>query len=220
MAATLFDAPDLETLADLQKHLGEIPAWRIRLRPAPGTAKVKDVLAIYKKEKRLFELVDGVLVEKAMSFKASWLAIVLARYLLDFVEPWNLGLVAGEAGMVRLKFDLVRIPDVCFVSWDRIPGGKVPDEPIPKLAPNLAVEVLSDSNTPAEMKRKRREYFKAGVSLVWTVDPETRTVVVHTSVKKFKTLTEAHTLDGGAVLPGFTLSLQKLFAALDLKAPA
>lgn len=207
------------TIADLLHHLGDIPASRVRLRPTPGTATEKHVLTIKRKEGRLFELVDGVLVEKAMSFKSSWLGMALLARLFEFVDPRNLGLIGGEAGMVRLKLGLVRIPDICFVSWDRIPEGKVPDKAIPKIIPSLAVEVLSPSNTPGEMKKKRREYFKAGVELVWIVDPEERTVTVWTSPRSRKKLGESKTLDGGAVLPGFKLALKDLFAVLDRKAP-
>jgi Uma2 family endonuclease len=79
--------------------------------------------------------------------------------------------------------------------------------------------VLSESNTPAEIKRKRREYFKAGTSLMWVVDPKVRTVTVWTSVKKSQVLTESDTLDGGSVLPGFKLPLKELFSVLDREAP-
>jgi Uma2 family endonuclease len=84
--------------------------------------------------------------------------------------------VAGEAGMMQLAPGLVRIPDVSFISWDRFPDRKLPRDPVPHLAPDLAVEVLSQSNTPKEMDRKRRDYFNAGCKLVWITDPETRTV--------------------------------------------
>ena len=52
---------------------------------------------------------------------------------------------------------LVRLPDVSFVSWDRFPTGELPPEPMPNLVPDLAVEILSASNTPADMDRKVRE---------------------------------------------------------------
>lgn len=78
----------------------------------------------------------------------------------------NLGLVTGEAGMMRLAPGLVRITDVPFISWERFPGRRVPTEPIPDLAPDLAVDVLSERNTEGEMSRKRREYFDAGVRLM------------------------------------------------------
>jgi Uma2 family endonuclease len=91
----------------------------------------------------------------------------------------------------------------------------VPAEPIPLVAPDLAVEVLSRSNTPREMARKRREYCEAGTRLVWEVDPAARTVTVFTSPERFTVLDATQTLDGGSVLPGFTLALADLFAELD-----
>src|SRR5688572_33054470 len=110
---------------------------------------------------------------------------------------------------MELFAGLVRIPDVAFVSWARVPGGRVPAEPVPHLAPDLAVEVLSESNTPREMARKRREYFRATVRLVWEVDPRVRTVAVYVSdAAPLLVLTADDTLDGREVLPGFTLPLR------------
>jgi len=208
-----------ETLADMLERLGNVPTSRIRFQPLPGTATEEDVLTIQANEDRIYELIDGILVEKAMGFAESLLAVYLARMLHGFVRSRKLGLVVGPDGMMKLSRGLVRIPDVSFVSWKDIPGGKVPKEPIPKLAPTLAVEVLSESNTPAEIKRKRRELFKAGTSLMLVIDPRERTAAVWTSVRKPVELTAADTLDGGDVLPGFKLALCDLFAELDEKAP-
>ncbi len=141
----------LETLGDLLKQLGDIPPERVRLKPAPGTATERDVIDIHRREKRLCELVDGVLVEKAMGFKESIIAGAILAALRAFVVPRNLGVVAGADGTIRLFPGLVRIPDVAFASWQRLPDGRVPDEPIPSVVPELAVEVVSKSNTPAEM---------------------------------------------------------------------
>jgi len=207
----------IDTLADLLEYLGGISPNRVRFRPAPGTATEKDVLAIHDREGRLYELVDGVLVEKAMGFGESLLACALIEVLRGFVKPRNLGLVTGEAGMMRLMAGLVRIPDVAFISWDRLPNRRVPSEPLPDVVPNLAVEVLSTSNTPGEMARKRQEYFNSGVHIVWQVDPRTRTVEVFTAPDQSTVLHETHILDGGTALPGFTLPLQELFAELDLQ---
>ena len=172
----------IETLADLLEQLGAIAPARVRFRPAPGTATEEDVLAIRNSpERRLCELVDGVLVEKAMGLRESFLAIALASILRGFVRPRNLGLVTGADGTMRLVSGLVRIPDVAFISWNRLPNRRVPTEPIPDLAPDLAVEVLSAGNTPGEMARKRQDYFAAGVQVVWQVDPNTRTVEVFTA---------------------------------------
>jgi Uma2 family endonuclease len=75
--------------------------------------------------------------------------------------------------------------------------------------------VLSQGNTDEEMKRKRDEYFAAGVRLVWLVDPEARTVTVYIAPDQSKLLMQEQTLDGGDVLPGFALALKDLFAELD-----
>jgi Uma2 family endonuclease len=120
--------------------------------------------------------------------------------------------------MVRLFPGLVRVPDAAFVSWARVPGGRVPAEPVPDLVPDLVVEVLAQGNTPGEMARKLGEYFAAGVRLAWLVDPDARTVTVHGSPLRATVLSEAETLDGGDVLPGFTLPLGSLFAVLDRQA--
>jgi Uma2 family endonuclease len=207
----------IETLADLLEHLGGIHPNRVRFRPAPGTATEEDVLVLHERERRLYELVDGVLVEKTVGLRESFLAIALATILLNFVRPRRLGIVTGADGMMRLVSGLVRIPDVAFIAWDRLPNRRVPTEPIPDVAPNLAVEVLSASNTPGEMARKRREYFAAGVQEVWEVNPNTRTVEVFTAPDQSTVLHEAQTLEGSPVLPGFTLPLQELFGALDLQ---
>ena len=208
----------VETLADLVEGLGGIPLDRIRFRPVPGTATESDVLEIERQENRLFELVDGVLVEKAMGYRESLLAVAIATYLNEYVLPRNLGLVTGEGGMVRLFPGLVRIPDVAVVLWESIPGGQVPKDPIPDLAPDLAVEVLSRSNTPAEMKRKRTEYFAAGVKMVWMIDPEDRRVTVFRAPAESQQLTAADTLTGAPVLTGFSLPLSELFSHLDRQA--
>jgi Uma2 family endonuclease len=213
-------APPLETLADLVERLGDIPLSRIRLYPAPGTATEADAIAAEARQNRLCELVDGVLVEKAMGFVEACLAGAILSALRAFVIPRNLGVVSGADGMVSLFPDLIRIPDVAYASWDRLPGGRMPSEPAPRLAPDLAVEVLSASNTVAEMARKRREYFEAGVHLVWMVDPRVRTVTVYDAPDQPRVLGEADTLDGGDVLPGFELPLRQLFAELDRKAGA
>ena len=208
-------ATTIETLADLLAQLGGIAPARVRFRPLPGTATENDVLDVQAREDRLCELVDGVLVEKGMGFLESYLAGALIEILRGFVKPRRLGPVTAPDGMVRLAPGLVRIPDVAFVSWARLPGRRVPREPIPDLAPDLAAEVLSESNTADEMARKRREYFAAGVRLVWQVAPLARTVEVYTAPEQVTVLHEEDTLEGGAVLPGFALPLREFFAELD-----
>ena len=205
------DAPvSTRTVEDLVRDLGDIPLSRIRLHPPIGTATVADV-----ERHRGCELIEGTLVEKAMGYRESALALYLGHLLFQFVLPRNLGILSGEQGMLEILSDLVRMPDVSFMSWDRFPNRRVPKEAVPAIAPDLAVEILSTGNTKREMERKRREYFAAGTVLVWMVDPDSRTVTVYTSKTEFRTLSEADVLDGGAVLPGFTVELRTLFAELD-----
>jgi Uma2 family endonuclease len=210
----LISSPKIPTVADLLDRLGGIPADRVRYYPAPGTATEQDVIDIEARENRLCELVEGVLVEKPMSYNESFLACLIVTMLNNFVLPRKLGIVTGADGMIRLFPGLVRIPDVAFVSRQHLPNGRLPKEAIPSLVPDLAVEVLSESNTTKEMKRKRGEYFKAGVRLVWIIDPEARTAAVYTKPHRPTVLDESQSLDGGAVLPGFVFELKTLFAEL------
>jgi Uma2 family endonuclease len=205
----------LRTVDDLLHELGDVPPSRVRLHPSPGQATVQHVIDVHAREKRLCELVDGTLVEKPTGLRESIIAIALASALREFVIARKLGVVSGEAGMMRLFAGLVRIPDVAFISWDRLPGGKVPTDPVPMLAPDLAVEVLSPSNTRREMARKRREYFKASVRVVWMIDIDAKTVEVYTAPKGPVRISESQVLDGVGVLPGFKLKLSELFAELD-----
>jgi Uma2 family endonuclease len=199
------------TVADLSRRFGPIPFERIRQNPPPGAGTVDDVVRLNDHEDRLYELVDGILVEKTVGLEESIIAGYILTILNVFVRPRRLGLVAGEAGTIQLDIDLVRIPDVSFFSLERLPGGEVPDEPVPLLVPDLAVEVISRNNTRKEMDEKLHEYFEKGVRLVWYVRPRSRVVDVYTSPDRFTRLTASMQLDGGDVLPGFSFQVGELF---------
>jgi Uma2 family endonuclease len=215
MTTTMAPPAPADTVADLLRRLGDVPPHRVRLRPPLGSATERDVVEVHVRERRICELVDGTLVEKAMGLRESAVAMLLGQFLGVFVHARQLGFLTGEAGMMRLFAGLVRIPDVAFIAWDRVPGRRMPTEPVPDLVPDLAVEVLSEGNTPAEMARKRREYFEAGVRLVWEIDVRSRVVAVYTPSAGPTVLRESDTLDGGEVLRGFILPLRQLFSVLD-----
>ena len=200
------------TLADLLSSLGGIPPERIRMVPAPGTATEKDVVKVNAHADRLCELIDGVLVEKTMGYKESRIAVKIIQLLGPFVDSRDLRIVLGEGGTLRILPQQVRIPDVCFISWDRIPNRELPPEPIPAMAPDLAIEVLSQGNTEAEVQRKLRDYFAAGVRLVWYIDPDTRSAKSYTAEGQCVELGESQSLSGGDVLPDFELTLSELLA--------
>ena len=151
-----------------------------------------------------------------MGYEVSVVAASIARILGNFVICRRLGLVSGADGMFRLLANSVRGPDVAFVSRERLPGGKFPTEAYPSIAPDLVVEVLSPGNTKGEMSRKRIEYFHSQVRLVWMVDCVDRSVAVYTSPNSVRVLTEEETIDGGDVLPEFSLPVADFFADLEL----
>jgi Uma2 family endonuclease len=115
--------------------------------------------------KRRCELIERVLVEKALGMRESYLAMVMGTMLNLFVLPRDIGLVSGTDGMMRLWTGRIRIPDVAFISWERLPGRRILQQLVPEVAADLAVEILSESNTAAEMAFKRQDYFRAGVRL-------------------------------------------------------
>ncbi|HBI46125.1 MAG TPA: Uma2 family endonuclease, partial [Planctomycetales bacterium] len=126
------------------KHFGGIAPERIRLNPTPGTAKEHHVTELNDHEDKLYELVDGVLVEKVMGAPESYVAAEIVRELGSFVKKRKLGVVLGADGTLRLMPGLVRIPDVAYISFERLPGRMMPTQAIPDLAPDVAVEVLSE----------------------------------------------------------------------------
>lgn len=213
-------APPEQTMADIIAALGDVPLDRIRATPLLGTATEKDVIRLRASpERRLFELIDGFLVEKAMGAKESILAMQIGHLLLVYVDEHDLGVVLGPDGMLKLFPGRVRIPDVSFIPWEQIPEQQWPDTPIPEIPPDLAVEVLSPGNTPGEMTLKIREYFQAGTRLVWVIDPKKQNARSYTSPESSQLVGKSGSLDGGEVLPGFRLPLPSLFGALR-KRPA
>lgn len=207
--ATTTEVPET-SFAYLHERLGGIPLTRIRRNPPPGTATEADLL---RPHGPVCELVDGVLVEKAMGTRESILAMYIGGLFRNYVEATDAGVVLGADGLLRLEEGKLRAPDVSFIPWSELPGDDLPEEAYWSIAPALAVEVLSPTNTAAEMDRKLSELFTAGTKLAWVIDPAAKTAKVYTSAKKFKELDETGTLDGGKVLPGFKLKLADLFAS-------
>src|SRR5437867_11680473 len=95
-------AVTFETAAELVKRLGNIPLERICFKPPPGTATERDLLAAMNHNHRIYELVDGTLVEKPMGLSESMLAIYVARRIGNFAEDHDLGIPSGADGTVRL----------------------------------------------------------------------------------------------------------------------
>ncbi len=199
----------------LLTQLGEIPPERVRLSPPPGQAKKRDLVQLLHSDSVLCELVDGTLVEKAVGQIESVLGGWLIHCLWAYLETRDLGRVYGADAPCELRPRLIRLPDVSFVSYGRIPQGEARKRPVATWVPELAVEILSKGNSKKEINRKVSEYFAAGVLLVWVVDPRKKSVRVYTAKDVAVTLEITDQLEGGDVLPGFSISIQDWFSKIE-----
>jgi Uma2 family endonuclease len=161
---------------------------------------------------RLWELVDGELAEKMPAGgESSELGMLVGTELTVFVRPRGLGRVYGaDAGfLLRADPPLIRSPDAAFVRADRLPPREERRGTL-RLAPDLAVEVVSPSDRLPDVRAKVREYLAAGTRLVWVIEPRQQTVTVYPAGGDAYELREGDTLDGD-VLPGFRLAVADLF---------
>lgn len=198
------------TVAELLEHLG-VPPGRVRLHPPIGTATERDATDSKHLHGALCELVDGTLVEKAMGYFESSLAMILGGFWHMYLRENPIGFVVGESGSVRTGPGRIRMPDAGFYLWEHFPGKILPPGGSLGIAPDLAVEILSPSNTASEMELKRREYFASGTRLYWEVFPDLRQVHVYQNPEEFGLVREDGILTGDPVLPGFRLSVGEWF---------
>ena len=160
-----------------------------------------------------YELIDGKPKEKPMGAQSDEIAVNVAGILRQFVKAHRLGRVYGsQTGFQCFSKDpkAVRMPDTSFVATGKLPGDQTPEGYI-KIAPNLAVEVISPNETYEEVEIKVKEYRSAGVKLIWVVSPKARTVVIRRLDGTCAELDEAGTLSGEDVIPGFTCPVAELF---------
>ena len=139
------------------------------------------------------------------------LAIRLGAYVLER----DLGEVYDSSTAFVLRVGpppIVRSPDVSFVRRGRDDPRTAPGS-VP-LAPDLAVETLSPSERAGKIQRKVAEYLEHGTELVWLIDPQRRTAAVYARDGSVRWLREGDPLDGGDVVPGFSVPLAFLFAGL------
>ena len=136
------------------------------------------------------------------------LAAIIAHRLAMFLDDRNIGTVLGEAGFVLSRDpDTVRAPDAAFLRTGReIVDGFIEG------APELAIEVVSPSDRPGEVREKVAQWLESGAEAVWVIEPRAKTVTVHEGARGPRLFEQTDTLDGGSVLPGFALELRELFA--------
>ncbi|MFW6079017.1 MAG: Uma2 family endonuclease [Gemmatimonadota bacterium] len=159
------------------------------------------------------ELVRGRVVrEPPAGFEHGRRAVRIASPIDAYVREHELGVVlAAETGFVLAEDPpTVRAPDVAFVAADRVPEGE-DAQSFARLAPDLAVEVVSPSNTMSQLYAKVTDYLDAGTRLVWLADSSNRIVTVLDAAGRVRLLRAGETLDGGDVLPGFRLAVGDIF---------
>lgn len=160
-----------------------------------------------------YELVDGHLVERDMGFRSSYIGFRLGRLIGNLCEEHRLGWVLGpDCGYQCDPHDpsRVRRSDVSFIRLGRLPDGMAPEGHV-RVAPDLAVGVLSPNDLDYETDRKVEEYLRVGVRLVWVVNPETRTVLIYRADGSIVGLRDPDELSGEDTLPGFRCRVGELF---------
>ena len=159
-------------------------------------------------------LVRGEVVESMRpGGRQGVIATILSTLLRLWARSGPRGVVGVESGFVLGRNpDTVRGPDVFYIRAARIPPGGIP-EAFWEIAPDLAVEVVSPTETAEEVREKVRDYLGAGTPLVWVLYPRTQEVVAHTPDGLARTLAAGDTLSAPDVLPGFSCTVAELFAA-------
>jgi len=179
---------------------------------------VDDWLALPDDGKR-YELIQGELIEMPSSSKinailASWIAHQLWAYIL----PRNLGYVTGPDGGYQINAVNAFQPDVGFITKDRVGDPLAVTFPV---APDIAVEIISPSESARDVLDKARTYLKAGTYFVWAIYPKDKVVDIFRLAENgslnVQTIGADGLLTGENVLPDFTLKLDELFALLGTK---
>jgi Uma2 family endonuclease len=159
-----------------------------------------------------YEVVDGEPQEKEMGgARHSGIGARLLARIVNHVEAHGLGGVYGADATFQIGQN-ERLPDVSFVAAERIPLSGEP-EGIWPFAPDLAVEVVSPNDLYEKVLAKVREYLAAGVRQVWLISPEHRTVTIHETPTRTRTLGEEDELSSEELLPGFRCAVRELFRA-------
>ena len=164
--------------------------------------------ALSENQERLFELIEGEIVEKMGSFTPSYLAAWIITFINMYLMAHPIGYVTGADGAYLLSDDHALMPDVGFISRARL--SQKPEREVHG-APDLAVEVRSPNDSKRELRRKAELYMRFGTKMVWLIFPETQQVEVYLRDQDVRELGIDDTLDGGDVLPGLQIPVKAIF---------
>ena len=168
------------------------------------------------KDGHRYELVSGELIDMGNSgMEHGGIGSFLGGLLAICVRQHKLGFVCDSSTAFTLKTGNKRSPDVSFVSKERLKGLKRPPRGFFQGSPDLAVEILSPSNTVEEIHTKIVEYFENGTRLIWVIHPDEKYVLVYHAPEPDRLLRPQDSLEGGAIIPGFSMSVAELFEEWD-----
>lgn len=159
------------------------------------------------------ELIDGEIVQMSPGKPAQ--CVVTGNFvaiLREFVLKHRLGRVLTNEAGIRISEDPPRIrgADVAFISYKRLPRGRLPDQFL-RVAPELIVEILGADASWSQMEEKVKDYHGIGVDMVWVADPNTRTIKTYPRKGESAVFSEKQIMDGGKVLPGFRAPVARFF---------
>jgi Uma2 family endonuclease len=174
-----------------------------------GQATIQDLLNT-PRDGRKYELVDGEILVSPAGMRHSEVATRILGLIFEFLEKNPLGKVYSADVGIAFPNGNVRSPDVTYVSLEKLPGGRSPDT-FGEVIPDLAVEVLSPSDSLRELGKKIGEFLENGVPVVWLVDPARETVTVYRSFTQTEQLNAGDVLSGEPVLPGFSVKVSRFF---------
>ena len=177
---------------------------------SPARTITDEELLQLPKDGNKYEVVDGELVvSPGAGVPHEKLVIKLAVRLGAYVEAHKLGDVLGSSALYVLPSGNKRSPDLSFVTAGRLDAPGV-SRVFPQLAPDLAIEVVSPSDSPQRVLDKVGEYLESGVRLVWVIDPENRRAVIHRALSSAQQITADGVLAGEDVVPGFSCRLSEI----------
>ncbi len=168
-----------------------------------------------------YELVDGELVDMDGTPPHSVVGAQISRLIGNRIVEAGLPLHVGHNGGFQMNPHTLRFPDVHVTTWERMETYNPGEGAWPRFAPDVAIEVVSPSNTPAVLARKTAEYFANGSRAVWIADPTPRTVSIRRHDQPEQVFAVGDVLHGDPEIPGFACPVADVFAVLDrMPAPA
>ncbi len=205
------------TCADVLRRVGNVSPDRVLVERLSAPPTRRDLIREFEPTARMYELVDGILVEKLLHAGNAARFMQLMGPLGNHVFGGNAGMLVGGKTLLRLSPTLVRIPSLCLLLWESQDDPKALETSQSEFldaVPDLIAEIVDERHTADELRIKREEYSAAGVKLLWYYDPKAKTMTVYPKgkLRGSKVLTEADTLDGGKVLPGFAVAVRDIFA--------